>query len=171
MSNNFNKEKFEEVVGKTASSWGVNHQKRRAEQSWKQKSAIIALNVLTLLEEKNWSQARLATELKVSAQHISNIVKGRVNFTLESIAKLEAALGNKLFEINLIDRDREARTFEFVKQWIDKELKHKAVKTKTPVTSISLNSLQQVYSTDKRQVPLKQFNSSEVADYNLRPTG
>ena len=169
MSNNFNKKKFEEVVEKTASSWATNHQKRRAEQAWKQKSAIIALNVLTLLEEKSWSQARLAKELDVSAQHVSNIVKGKVNFTLESIAKLEAALGSKLFEINLIDRDREARTIEFVKQWIDKELKHKAVKS--TVKSTNLDSMRQVYSTDKRKVPFKQYNSSEVVDYNLRPTG
>ena len=52
--------------------------------------------MLTLLEQKGWSQLRLAQEMGVSATQVSKIVKGQVNFTLESISRLELAIGEIL---------------------------------------------------------------------------
>jgi transcriptional regulator with XRE-family HTH domain len=50
------------------------------------------------LKQKGWSQKQLAENMKVSAQQINKIVKGKENLTLETISKLENALGIVLIE-------------------------------------------------------------------------
>jgi len=51
------------------------------------------------LKELNWTQAKLADEMKVSPQYVNKIVKGRENLTLETIALLETALGISLITV------------------------------------------------------------------------
>lgn len=170
MAEKFNKEKFNKLVSKNRpSDWANIRQKRKAEYSWKKNSSIIALNVLTLLEHKKWSQLRLAKEMGVSAAQVSKIVKGQVNFTLESIAKLEMALGRAILNIPLIDSEREQLNHVQFIEWLEKAKSVRTTKSskKTTIANVSITSS---YSISRR-VATKEFNLSVVADNNLRPTG
>lgn len=166
----YNKEKFSELVDKNRpSNWANSHQKRKADRSWKKNSTIIALNVLTLLEQKGWSQARLAQEMDVSATQVSKIVKGQVNFTLESISKLENALGQTLLKIDVIDPEREYRNYVQLIEWLKKSMSIRPAKSfkKIPVANVTVKTS----FSATRNVPHKEFNWSVLADDNLRPTG
>ena len=50
------------------------------------------------MDELGWTQKKMAETLKCSQQHISVLLNGRANMTLETIAKLETAL-----DISLLD--------------------------------------------------------------------
>jgi|ERR1044072_8606149 DNA-binding Xre family transcriptional regulator len=69
---------------------------RRANKHWLRKSAIIAFKILDALKAQGLSQKDLADKMEVSPQQISKIVNGHENLTLDTIAKLELALGIKI---------------------------------------------------------------------------
>jgi len=62
-------------------------------QGWLDRSAEIAFCVLDALHEKNMTQKELAVSMGVSPQQVSKILKGTENLTLETISKIELALG------------------------------------------------------------------------------
>ncbi len=170
MANNYNKDKFTQSISNNpTSNWANAHQKRKADRSWKKNSAKIALNVLTLLDQKGWSQARLAQEMGISAAQVSKIVKGQINFTLESISKLERALGTKLINIDLIDPERDQRNHAQLIEWLEKSKLIRSPRTSNKVLATNVSIKKSFSST--RSVPNKEFNMSVVADDNLRPTG
>lgn len=68
-------------------------------ESWLEKSAKIAVAVLSYLKENNMTKQQLAMTMGVSPQYISRIVKGGENLSLETICKLEKALGVSLVEV------------------------------------------------------------------------
>jgi len=83
------------VVGQ--SNWKDKARQRKADKPWLKKSQAIAFMVLDALKYKNMTQVQLAEKLGVSPQQINKIVKGNENLTLETISKLENALGIQLF--------------------------------------------------------------------------
>lgn len=72
---------------------------RIANRDWLSRSFSIALYVLKALDDQKLSQKELAEKMGVSPQYISKIVKGSENLSLETITKLESALGIKLIEV------------------------------------------------------------------------
>jgi transcriptional regulator with XRE-family HTH domain len=82
-----------------ANAWRKQVEFRRANKDWLLKSARIAIKILRTLREKKMTQVQLAELLAVSPQHINKILKGQENLTLETIGKLEAALGIELITI------------------------------------------------------------------------
>lgn len=66
---------------------------------WLDKSAKIAFAVLSLLRERQMSKQELADRMGVKAQYVSRIVKGTENLTLETISKLEKALGTSILDV------------------------------------------------------------------------
>lgn len=60
--------------------------------SWLKYSYAIAIKVRSRMRELGWSQVQLSKALGCTQQHVSVILGGRVNMTLETIAKLENAL-------------------------------------------------------------------------------
>nr|WP_295924917.1 helix-turn-helix transcriptional regulator [uncultured Dyadobacter sp.] len=60
--------------------------------AWLKYSQMIALKVLGHLREKNMSQNDLADLMHVSRQQVNKWLKGRENFTLETITKLADAV-------------------------------------------------------------------------------
>lgn len=95
-----NIEKFKEIVNDETSKWREYSQWREENASWLKHSIKIAIKILKIIKEKNISQKQLAELLKVSPQQVSKLVKGRENFTLETIAKIEDVLDVSLIEIN-----------------------------------------------------------------------
>jgi transcriptional regulator with XRE-family HTH domain len=92
-------EKMEALASREVSGWLGRAEWFEANQSWLNRSADIALRVLSTLDALNISQKELAERIGVSPQQVSKIVKGSENLTLETITKLEAALGVPLIEV------------------------------------------------------------------------
>ncbi len=96
------------------SDWKQKVEHRRVNKAWLDKSFETALRILDALDEKGWTQSRLAREMGVSRQQVAKIVKGKVNFTYESISKIEKALGITLVTILQADEEvikKEKREF------------------------------------------------------------
>jgi len=94
-----NKEKFLTLVSEQNTSTILNIHTRMENRSWLKHSQKIALKVLATLKEQGLSQKDLAERMQVSPQIINRWVKGQENFTLETIGKIEKALGIQIFTI------------------------------------------------------------------------
>lgn len=60
------------------------------------KNLAISAQVEALRKEKGWSQKELAKQLGKTESEISRMLSGLHNFTLKSLAKLEAVLGSEI---------------------------------------------------------------------------
>jgi transcriptional regulator with XRE-family HTH domain len=76
----------------TASKWREEAEYRRRNARWLRYSAMIALQVRERMSQIGMTQVVLAEKLGCTQQHISMLLKGKNNLTLETIAKLEEAL-------------------------------------------------------------------------------
>lgn len=78
-------------------SWLDKAKYRSTNRKWLDYSSQIARRILAVINsDQDLSQAQLAKKLNVTPQHISKIVKGQENLTLETIAKISDALGVEL---------------------------------------------------------------------------
>ena len=59
----------------------------------------IAAQIRHFLEQNGWSQQDLADKLGKNKAHISLILSGKQNLTLETIAEIERVFGKKLLPI------------------------------------------------------------------------
>lgn len=96
------KKNFLDLVSKEKSKVHELMQWRKANKAWLEKSMNIAIKILMAIRKEGISQKELAERVGVSPQQINKIVKGGENLSLETIAKLEIALGTKLIEVELI---------------------------------------------------------------------
>jgi ribosome-binding protein aMBF1 (putative translation factor) len=94
------KEQLSQLASEQPSEWKAKAQFRRDNREWLKKSAAIALTVLDALKTQDLSQKELAERMNISPQQISKIVKGQENLTLETISKLEIALGVQIIDEN-----------------------------------------------------------------------
>ena len=76
----------------TASKWREEAEYRRKNARWLRYSAMIALQVRDRMSQIGMTQVVLAETLGCTQPHISMLLKGKNNLTLETIAKLEEAL-------------------------------------------------------------------------------
>lgn len=60
------------------------------------KSFDITERILDILEEKRWTQKKLAEKLSKKESEINKWMKGTHNFTLETISEIEIALGKPI---------------------------------------------------------------------------
>lgn len=95
------KENRPRALAKSKSSvdWRHRADYQRKNRAWLKKSVEIALRILDALDNRRMTQVELANRLNVSRQHISKIVKGQENLTLETIARIEEVLGVVLIAI------------------------------------------------------------------------
>ncbi len=99
METSKNLEAFLKLVSKEECGLLEKAKWRQANDAWLSKSGAIAIKVLGTLRAKAMSQKSLSETMGVTPQQISKIVKGRENLSLETIAKLEMALGIQIIEI------------------------------------------------------------------------
>lgn len=59
---------------------------------WLKYSFAISVKVKGRMNELGWTQKQLSEALGCTQQHVSTLLKGRVNMTLETLSKLEEAL-------------------------------------------------------------------------------
>lgn len=106
-----NKDKFLNLVSEKDSKALENIKWRKENREWLRKSQAIAIKILTKLKENKAgklfpsTQVQLAEQLNVSAQQVNKWLRGKENFTLETISKLEAALS-----ISILDITKQPRT-------------------------------------------------------------
>lgn len=60
------------------------------------KNLAISEQISSILENKGWSQKRLAAEMGKKQSEISKLLSGMHNLTLQSIANVEAVLGEEV---------------------------------------------------------------------------
>ncbi len=68
-------------------------------EEWRDKAASIAITVLMLLDRQKMTKQQLAEKMGVKPQYVSRVVKGHANLTLDTIAKLEKALGTPIISV------------------------------------------------------------------------
>ena len=102
------KEKIDNLLSKEPSRWMEKALRDEANEAWLERSSNIALRILGALQLNGMSQKELAEKTGVSPQQVSKLLKGNENLTLETIAKLEAALGIVLIAIPESVSGREA---------------------------------------------------------------
>lgn len=62
-------------------------------------SANIAMRILEILERKGWSQRQFAKAMEKKDAEISRWLSGGHNFTIATIAKIEAVLGEDIISV------------------------------------------------------------------------
>lgn len=69
-------------------------------QEWRELAASIAFTVLALLDKQGMTKQQLAKKMGVKPQYVSRVVKGKANITLDTITKLEKALGESIISVS-----------------------------------------------------------------------
>lgn len=81
----------------TPSKWREEAEWIRDNWSWLRHSQKIAVKVLLQMKQEGLTQKALAERMNCTQQYVSKILKGKENMSLDTLSKLEDALG-----INLI---------------------------------------------------------------------
>ena len=84
---------LEEHQSDTPSQFEEEARWRQENEIWLRMSRSVALTIVDYMQENQLSRAEMAKVLNVSPQYLSRILSGTENFSLKSIAKIEAALG------------------------------------------------------------------------------
>lgn len=130
-------EKLSKVVSKEPSQWLADAKFRRANKAWLKRSQKVALLILTRLDELKMSQVDLAKKLVITPQQVNKWVKGKENFTFETIEKLERALDFQLMDIcthNQIDTPIIKSPINIILQASILVQKHSTYPTKKEIT-------------------------------------
>ena len=86
----------------TPSRWSEDAQWRRDNEYWLKYARYITLQVLRAMDDQSITQVELAKRMGCTQQYVSHLLKGSSNMTLETIARLENALGIDLVKAALI---------------------------------------------------------------------
>ncbi len=93
-------EKMNTVIGKlkehastTPSKWREEAEYCRANKTWLRYSQHIALLMLDKMDMLGMNRKQLAEKMNCSPQYISKVLKGQENLSLETLSKIETALG------------------------------------------------------------------------------
>ena len=70
------------------------------------------LDINARMDAQNLSRAELAKKLKTSPAYVTKVMRGDVNFTLETMTRLALAVGGKL-RIEVVDLEVEAPAISF----------------------------------------------------------
>ena len=91
--------KIQHLLADEPSDWLADNKDVEDSKEWLKYSQLVALKTLRRLREMNLSQNELADKIGVSRQQVNKWMKGRENFTFETVAKLGEAIGMSLAEL------------------------------------------------------------------------
>lgn len=80
------------------SSEAPNIQMEQQLKDWRQCSQAIAATMTIRMAELGLSQRMLADKMNCTQQYISKVLKGEKNFSLETLCKIEWALGIEIIK-------------------------------------------------------------------------
>ena len=87
---------LESHQSETPSKWREEAEWRRKNKAWLRHSQHIAVIVLSYMKRENITQSAMAERLNCTQQYVSKILRGTENMSLETITKLEIAIGKQL---------------------------------------------------------------------------
>lgn len=93
------KERIKSYVLNEPSNWMEQADRYEINKEWMDKSALIAIKILSTLRSQSITQKTLADNIGVSPQYINKVVKGQENLSLETICKIEKSLGITLVSV------------------------------------------------------------------------
>ncbi|WP_430613207.1 helix-turn-helix transcriptional regulator [Flavobacterium sp. JP2137] len=108
-----NKEKFLSLVSKEETPTVERAKARLARKNYTKLSHKIAITILTRLDELGWRQVTLADKMGVSAQQVNKWVKGKENFTIETLVKLSDVLGVDLMKVSTLKEDSKKQVVKY----------------------------------------------------------
>lgn len=82
----------------TPSRWREKAIERQKNREWLRYSQNIAMMMLDKMEELGITQKAVAERMGCSQQYISRVLKGTENLSIETIFKIESALGLQILE-------------------------------------------------------------------------
>lgn len=97
------KDKISKLIVNEPSDWMDQVEYYEKNKAWLDKSAEIAVRILSTLRKLSLSQKDLAEMTGVSPQYVNKVVKGQENLSLETICKIERALGINLVEVPVFE--------------------------------------------------------------------
>lgn len=92
----FNVDKLKQISRPMTPSEQQEIEDRKDNREWLALSVQFALSVRQILRTENISQTELASRMGVSCAQITKLLSGKENVGLQTIAKVEKALGCKL---------------------------------------------------------------------------
>lgn len=98
-------EKLQGHVKPDTTNWKEKAQERKDNRHWSRRSQKIAIRILITLKERGMQQKQLAEMMGVAPQQVNKWVKGKENFTLDTVGRIEKALGIDLLQIPVIVRE------------------------------------------------------------------
>lgn len=84
---------LESHQSKMPSKWRDEANWRRENKAWLQHSQRIAVKLLSYMKRENLTQNAMAERMNCTQQYVSKILRGNENLTLETLSKLEDAMG------------------------------------------------------------------------------
>lgn len=152
-----NKDKFKKLVTEQHTGIAAKNKARIKNRNRLRASQDIALKVLDKLDNLGWKQKELAKQMEVSAQQITKIVSGKENLTLETIVKLEKALGISILASsfqNSLKEDLSKYIQEYQTSFFSSSQSFKTLKTfyvdkfeKETITTEILHEEENLYAT------------------------
>lgn len=100
------KERIKSYVLDEPSSWMEKADIYENNKEWLDKSALIAIKILSTLRCQSITQKTLADNIGVSPQYINKVVKGQENLSLETICKIEKSLGITLVSVPVYENSQ-----------------------------------------------------------------
>ena len=94
----------QQADGGTSSKWREKAVWRNENKSWLRYSQRIAMMMLDKMEELGLTQKSVAERLGCSQQYVSRVLKGTENLSIETISKIEEALGLEILEPVFVSR-------------------------------------------------------------------
>lgn len=85
----------------SSSNWKKDALWRRDNERWLKYARVITIRIMDAMDEQSITQSVLAQRMGCSQQYVSNILRGNSNMTLETIAKIEDALGIDILNTTL----------------------------------------------------------------------
>lgn len=137
---------------------------------WIAKSMDISFQIQDILNRKGWTQKELAERTAQRPSFISRIMAGKTNMTLQTIAKLEAALDEDLIVIPKYAHEsptmqRYEAEFRFDFQSHSVHTRVTPPKDWVPIRNLApvMDSAQKVYSTPSQSQELTHCRTSWIA--------
>ena len=112
-------EKLTQLSSDQTSEWNAVADYRLENREWLKKSSAIAKSIRSVLKAQSLSEQELAEKLNISPQQITRIVQGQENLTLETIAKLEKALGIEIISLRTLIGKPLSKSKNPLKHYID----------------------------------------------------
>ena len=100
------KERIKSYVLDEPSNWMEQADRYESNKGWMDKSALIAIKILSTLRTQSITQKTLADNIGVSPQYINKVVKGQENLSLETICKIEKSLGITLVSVPVYENSQ-----------------------------------------------------------------